>query len=352
MNKQPREKVTSITVKELADFLGCPFEGDGGIEIQGVASFHKAGNGDIVFLSHHKYRDLLDQSKASAAIVPVEEKFDKIPVIKSEDPYYSFIKTVELFYKSYKPELGIHSSAIVSPSVKIGADVSIGALAYIGDKAKIGERTVIFPLAAVYPGVVIGNDCVVYSHVSIRENIRIGNHVIIHCGAVIGADGFGYHRMKDGSYYKVPQKGTVNIEDDVEIGANTTIDRSALEETIIQKGTKIDNLVQIAHNVEVGPDSVIAAQTGIAGSTKLGKQVIMGGQVGVTDHAEIGNNVIAAAKTGITKSIPADTMVAGYPHLEIKEWRKAWASIQQLYDLKREVRRLKKKLNELEDKLK
>jgi UDP-3-O-[3-hydroxymyristoyl] glucosamine N-acyltransferase len=194
----------------------------------------------------------------------------------------------------------------------------------------------------------LGRGCTIHSHVSIREDSIIGNRVIIHNGSVIGSDGFGYIQDKRKAHVKIPQKGVVVIEDDVEIGANTTIDRAALGKTIIHRGTKIDNLVQIAHNVEIGSDVILVAQTGIAGSSKIGKKVIAGGQVGIGDHVEIGDNVIVAAKSGVTKSIPANSMVAGYPHLDIRVWRKAWVSIPQLYDLLKEMKKLKKKIEQLE----
>ena len=196
----------------------------------------------------------------------------------------------------------------------------------------------------------IGREVVIHSHVSIREEIQIGNRVIIHNGAVIGSDGFGYLQDKNRSHIKIPQIGRVIIEDDVEVGANTAIDRATLGETIIKKGTKIDNLVQIAHNVEIGPHSILAGQVGIAGSTKIGKNVIMGGQVGVGDHIKIEDRVIIAAKSGVTKDIPADSIVAGYPHMDIKDWRKSRALLPQLYDLSKEIKRLKKKIEELEQK--
>ncbi|MFC2158887.1 UDP-3-O-(3-hydroxymyristoyl)glucosamine N-acyltransferase, partial [Acidobacteriota bacterium] len=215
----------------------------------------------------------------------------------------------------------------------------------------IGDGVVIFPLAAIYPGAKIGGKSVIHSHVAVRENIQVGENVIIHNGAMIGSDGFGYLQDKEGRHIKIPQTGTVIIEDDVEIGANSCIDRAALESTIIKRGTKIDNLVQIAHNVEVGEDTILASQTGIAGSTKIGKKVITAGQVGIADHLTIGDQVIAAAKTGVTKSLPDKAFVSGSPHLNIQEWRKAWASIPKLFELIREVRKLRKRIEDLEKKI-
>jgi len=351
MKKQPEKSPPSLSLEELAQLLGCPFEGEGKTEIQGVSSLEKAQKGDLVFLSHRKNLSLLEQSKASAAIIPAEEKYNRIPVIKSENPHISFVKAVEIFYKPYRPEPGIHPSALVSPSAMIGKDVSIGPFAFIGDEAEIGDKTVIFPFVAIYPWVKIGKETVIHSHVSIREKAKVGNRVIIHNGAVIGSDGFGYLQDKDRPHIKIPQVGIITIEDDVEVGSNTTIDRAALGETIIKKGTKLDNLVQVGHNVEIGPHSILAGQVGISGSTKIGKNVIMGGQVAVADHVNIGDNVMVAGRTGITKDVPSNSFIGGFPHLDIKEWRKSATMLPRLYDLAKEVKRLKKKIEELEKKL-
>jgi len=344
----PEKKSVPIRVSALAKLLDCPYKGKGTTLISGVSNLKEAEKGDIVFLAHRKFRSQLEQTKASAAIIPCDETFDRIPVIKSDSPQLSFIKVVEYFFHPHKPAPGIHSQAYVSPTAKVGKDVSIGAFAFIGDEVEIGNRTVIFPFVAMYPRTRIGRDCFIHSHVSIREESFIGNKVIIHNGAVIGSDGFGYIQDNRKTHVKIPQKGIVVIQDNVEIGANTTIDRASLGKTIIHKGTKIDNLVQIAHNVEIGSDVILIAQTGIAGSSKIGKNVIAGGQVGIADHVEIGDNVIMAAKSGVTKSIPANSMVAGIPHLDIRDWRKAWVSIPQLYDLLKEIKKLKKKIEKLE----
>ncbi len=350
MKNLPETPFSSLTVKDLSQLLECPFEGEGSTIICGVSSLDKAKKGDLVFLAHQKYRPLLDKSKASVAIIPVEEKYERIPVIKSKNPYLTFVKAVELFFKPYRMKPGIHLNALVSPSAKIGKDVAVGPFAYIGDEVEIGARTAIFPFVCLYPRVKIGKETVIHSHVSIREETKIGNRVIIHNGAVVGSDGFGFLKTEDGTHAKIPQKGVVVIEDEVEIGANTTIDRAALGETVIKKGIKIDNLVQIAHNVEIGENTILAAQTGIAGSTKIGKNVLMGGQVGVADHVSIGDNVIVAAKSGITKNVPAHSFVGGSPHLDIKDWRKVWVLLPQLYNIVKDLKKLKKRVEEIENK--
>jgi len=346
----PEDKSSTVTVAELAKRLDCPFEGDGSTVLMGIASLEEAKEGDLVFMAEKKHRDLLEKTGASAVILSAGETFSRIPVLRSEKPYRTFIEAMHFFYESFRPEPGIHPKALVSPSAEIGRNVSIGPFTSIGEDAVIGDGSVIFGMVTVYPKAHLGKDCLIHSQVSIREDVWIGNRVVLHSGVVVGADGFGYIRDDEGRHVKIPQKGKVIIEDDVEVGANTTIDRAALSATIIRKGTKIDNLVMIAHNVEIGENSILAGQTGIAGSTKIGKNFIAGGQVGIADHLAIGDNVIMAAKTGVTKDVPSGSFVSGSPHLDIKIWRKAWASIPQLYDLIREVRKLRKRVGELEKK--
>ena len=350
--KKQRDASSPMTVEELARLLKCSFEGEGKIEIRGVSSLEKAEEGDLVFLAHRRHRELLEKSSASAVIIASEEKYDRIPVIRSENPNLSFVKAVEVFFKPFRPEPGIHPSAHVSPSAKLGKDVSIGSFVHVGDDVEIGDETVVFAFAAIYPGVKIGKETVIHSHVSIREDVRIGNRVIIHNNSVIGSDGFGYLQDKSRSPVKIPQVGTVIIEDEVEIGANSAIDRATLEETIIKKGTKIDNLVQVGHNVEIGPNSLIAGQVGISGSVKIGKNVVMGGQVAVADHVKIGDNVMVAGRTGITGDVPDNSVVAGFPHQDIKEWRKSSISFSKLSELIKDIRALKKQVEELEKKIK
>ncbi len=349
---KPPESASSVasflTVKELAERLGCPFEGDPETRIYGVAGLEQARKGDLVFLAHSRYRKLLEQTRASAAIIPEGETFRGIPVILSANPHLAFIQAVELFFEPYRPAPGIHPAAFVSSSARIGADAAIGAFSFIGEDVEIGPRTIIFPLVSIYPRVKIGREVVIHSHVSIREDVRVGDRVIIHNGAVIGSDGFGFVEEPGGRRRKIPQKGTVVIEDDVEIGANATVDRAALGETVIRRGAKIDNLVQVAHNVEVGENSVLAAQTGIAGSAKIGKGVIMGGQVGVADHVRLGDQVIVAAKSGITKDVRSGAFIAGIPHLDVRDWRKIWALLPQLYDFMKEMKKLRARVEELE----
>ncbi|MFC2161479.1 UDP-3-O-(3-hydroxymyristoyl)glucosamine N-acyltransferase [Acidobacteriota bacterium] len=342
MSKKP-ERPTCLTVAELAQRLGCPFEGDGNVVIRSVSSLESAGEGDLVYLAHSKYRHLFEQAEASAAIVSLEEKEGKIPYLRSKNPNLTFLKAIEIFFQPYLPGPGIHPKAEVAESAKIGKNVAIGAFSVVGKKAEIGEGTVIFPHVDIYPHAKIGMDCILHSKATIRESCRLGNRVIVQNGAVIGADGYGYAQKGDGTHLKIPQMGTVILEDDVEVGANTTIDRAAMDKTIIRKGTKIDNLVQIAHSVEIGEKSLIISQVGIAGSSKIGKNVIIAGQAGIPDHISIGDNSIVAGQAGVIGSLPAGSKVAGTPHMNIKEYWKMWANVKKIPELIKELEELKSK---------
>jgi UDP-3-O-[3-hydroxymyristoyl] glucosamine N-acyltransferase len=346
--KKPSEK-TIWTVAGLAEKLACLYRGDGSVKIRGVSSLEAAGPNELVFFSSEKFRQLLGKTRAAAAVVPTGESFDRIPVLFSPNPQLTFVRAAGLFEQEQEPDKGIHPTACVSPSARIGKNVSIGALTVIADLVEIGDDTIIHPLVSVYPRVTIGQKCRIHSHVSLRESVRVGNHVVLHNGVVIGSDGFGYIQDEKGKRVKIPQTGNVIVEDHVEIGANTTIDRATFGTTLIKRGTKIDNLVQIGHNVEIGEHGILMGQVGIAGSCRIGDHVILSGQVGVADHIDIGNHTVVAAKSGITKNVPEKSFIAGTPHQDIREWRKSWAAIPQLYDLIKEVRRLKKRLDSLEN---
>ena len=341
----------AVKVRELAAFLGCPFEGNGEVELMGVASLEGAGPGDLVFLANPKLRPHLEASRAAAVIVPPGETGLRLPAIRAADPHLAFIRAVEHLSSPRRPAPGIHPLAFIAPSAQIGPEVSIGPLSYIGEDAVVGPRTVIHALAALYPGVRVGEDCVIHSHAAIREGTVIGHRVVIHNGVVIGADGFGYIRGEDGRHIKIPQVGEVRIEDDVEIGANTCVDRATLEATVVRRGAKIDDLVMVAHNVEVGENAVLVGQAGVAGSSKIGRNVILSGQAGVADHLTIGDDSIVAAKSGVTKSLPPKSFVSGSPHLDARTWRRVWAVIPELPELVKELRRLRERVAELEKKL-
>jgi UDP-3-O-[3-hydroxymyristoyl] glucosamine N-acyltransferase len=264
----------------------------------------------------------------------------------------AFAKVVSLVLPDdTKRPSGLHPTAIVSPTAKLGKNVAVGAYTVIDDKAQIGEGTIIYSGCYIGSNTKIGKDCLIYPHVSIRERIEIGDRVIIHCGTVIGSDGFGFAAVK-GVQEKIPQIGTVLVEDDVEIGANVTIDRARFDKTIIGRGTKIDNLVQIAHNVIIGENCIIVAQAGISGSTVLGKNVTLAGQAGLVGHINIGDGAICAAQSGVTKSVPPNTMVSGYPAKPHEVAKRVNACVQSLPELYKKIKELEDKVKELQERLK
>ena len=302
-----------VTLEEIARLIGAKNAGESGLIITGLAGIKEAKAGDITFLANLKYAALVDLTKASAVIVP--ENFD-LPgkaLLKVSNPSLAFSKVAQAFAgANIKHPQGVHSAAIIAKSSRLAENVSVGAGAVIEDGAVIGKNTIIYPNVFIGSNAKVGENCLIYSNVSLRESVEIGDRVIIHCAAVIGSDGFGFVTI-DGRHEKIPQTGTVVVEDDVEIGACVTIDRARFEKTVIGAGTKIDNLVQIAHNVIIGKNCIIVAQVGIAGSTVLGDNVTLAGQVGVAGHLKIGNNVIVAAQSGVSKSIPYNTAVFGSP---------------------------------------
>ena len=339
-------------LKEIAEKIGGEVEGDGDVIISGASGIKEAKEGDLTFLANPKYAPLLDSTKAAAVVVEKSWGIttDK-PLIRVDNASLTFSKLVELFGppKLKFPRV-VHKSAVVSNKAKIGKNVSICPFAVIEDGAMIGDRTVIRSGAYIGHDSTVGTDCHLYPNVIIRERCIIGNRVIIHGGSVIGGDGFGYIAIK-GVHHKIPQIGKVVIEDDVEIGSNVTIDRARFDRTIIRKGTKIDNLVQIAHNCDIGERTIIVAQVGISGSTTVGKNVILAGQAGIVGHVTIGDNTIIAAKGGVTKDVPPNSYYIGIPAMDAKEFKKMHASSTRLHALIAKVRELEAKLELLEKNL-
>ncbi len=318
-----------MKLKEIAEKIGANLRGDGELEIEGVAKLEEAGPAHLSLYTGGKFKKLLEKTKARALIVPPGIKLEGFSLLEAENPRLAFAKAVELFHPR-KRRRGIHPTAVIEEGVQLGRDVFIGAHVYIGKNCRIGDGTEIHAGCVIYEDVEIGQDCIIYARVVIREGTRVGNKVIIHPGAVIGADGFGFARDSSGKYHKIPQVGRVIIEDEVEIGANTCIDRAALGVTRIGKGSKIDNLCQIAHGVVIGQNTVIAGMSGIGGSTKIGSDVVVGGYVGITDNAEIGDRVIIAGKTGVTGDVPPGSIIAGIPHTDMRTWRRAMVLLYQL----------------------
>ncbi len=337
-----------ITLADIAQHVKGTVEGDADLVITGPAEIATAQPGQITFLANPRYQHFLESTAASAIIVgpdtPVPER---LAAIRVPDPYAAFLQVIKLFHPPQEMlPPGIHPTAVVDDSAKLGEDVRIGALAVIGQGVTIGEGSRIFPNVVIMDNVRIGSHCLIYPGVVIRENCELGDHVIVHSGAVIGSDGFGF-AFHEGRYEKIPQVGRVVIESHVEIGANTTVDRATLGETRIGEGSKLDNLIQIAHNVIVGKHTVMAAQVGIAGSTRIGDYCVFGGQVGVGGHLEVGNKVTAAAKAGITKNIPDGETVFGFPARPIQKMRRIEATINRLPELVQRVRQLEQQVAQL-----
>jgi UDP-3-O-[3-hydroxymyristoyl] glucosamine N-acyltransferase len=342
-----------LTLRELAERLQCRLEGDGNIAITRVAGIEQAGPGDLTFIANPKYHGFLQTTRASAVLVTpgVAVSAGGPALLVCDRPYLAFAQALGVLVQATVPEPGIDPASIIGAGAEIGDRVSIGALVVIGERAQIGARTIVYPGAIIGPGAVIGDDCVIHARVSIRERVQLGQRVVVQDGAVIGSDGFGFVKQADGSHLKIPQHAAVVIEDDVEIGANTTIDRPAVGETRIRAGSKIDNLVQIAHGVSIGERVLFAAQVGIAGSTVIEDDVVLAGQVGVAGHIRIGKGVVATAQTGVPNSVDPGTMISGYPAIPNRDWLKSSAVFRNLPALKKRVVELEQRIAELEEKL-
>jgi len=346
-----------MTINQIAEKIDAEVIGDGGISINGVAKIEEAGAGEITFLSNTKYHKYLETTKASAVIVSKSIDVDSLtkrkdsPVfLRADDPYVSFLFILRLFNppRDILPP-GIHPTAVIPESANLADDVRIGAHVVIGEECSIGARSVIAHNTVLGDNVTIGDDTILHPNITVREGCRIGSRVMIHSGTVVGSDGFGFAPQKDGRYEKIPQVGIVVIEDDVEIGSNCSIDRATMGETRILKGVKLDNLIQVAHNVIIGENTVVAAQSGISGSTKIGKQCVLAGQVGLVGHIEIADNVIIAAQSGIPKSIKKAGTYFGSPAKEMSRSLRIEAVVRNLPELSQEVEHLKKELAQLKD---
>jgi UDP-3-O-[3-hydroxymyristoyl] glucosamine N-acyltransferase len=335
-----------VKLRELADRLACELRGDGEREIRGVAGLDEAGPGELSFLANPRYSGKLGNTRAEAVVVAPGQA-TPLPALVSDNPYLTFARAVALLRPAPLPAAGVHPSAEVDGSAVLGPGVHVGPLAVVGPGVRIGARSVVHARVVLYEGASLGEDCVLHAGATVREGCRLGNRVVVQNGAVIGSDGFGFARDGDGRYHKFPQVGVVVVEDDVEIGALTAIDRAALGETRIGRGSKLDNLVQIGHSVTIGEDTVVAGQVGVAGSTKIGRRVTLAGQVGIVGHIEIGDGVIVTAQSGIPGSLEAGSVVSGSPAIENRAWLKSTAVFAKLPELQRRLRELERKLEQL-----
>jgi len=340
-----------MKLRRIAELLNCELRGSGDVEITGVAGIEEADASRLTFVSNAKYVPRIKTTRAGAIILSPDAPSTDIPTLRCSDPYTAFAKAIELFYQPPKPLPGIHPTATISPGVTVGDNPSVGANVVIGEGARLGNNCTLYPNVTIYPFAEIGDNFVAHSHSAVREYCRIGNRVILQNGAIIGADGFGFAPQKDGSYYKIVQSGIVVLEDDVEIGAHTCVDRATVGETRIGRGTKLDNLVQIGHGSQVGEDTAMAAQSGLAGSTKVGNRVFLGGQVGAAGHLTIGDGVVAIAQTGIARSVEAGKMISGSPEMDFGLWKKNYLLMLKFPELVQEVKQLKREVAELRQKL-
>ncbi len=335
-----------MKLKKIASLLNGEIIGNHDIEITGVSGIKEAQKGDIIFISAKRYVKDLSGCRASCVIVKEPITDIDITQLKVSNPYFAFAKLLEYFYVEPQEPIGISKNAIVSDKAKIAEGVSIFPFSYISDGVSIGAGTFIYPFVFIGENTTIGEKCIIYPHVTLREGVKVSNRVIIHSGSVIGSDGFGYV-FEEGRHYKIPQVGGIIIGDDVEIGSNVSIDRATTGNTIVGKGTKIDNLVQIAHNVKIGNNSIIVAQVGIGGSTEIGDYVTLAGQVGVSDHTKIESETMIGAQSGvmghITKGVYSGTFAI--PH---RDWLRAQAIFAKLPELNKKVKELEEKIRELE----
>ncbi len=336
-----------MRLAEMAQQLGCELRGDPELEIRGVAGIEEAGPDQITFLSNPKYARQLESTRAGAVIVGREVTAPGRNLLLSDNPYLTFAQALELFYRPPRPEPGVHPTAVVAASATLGADCSVGAHVCIGEGVRIGDRAVLHPNVVIYPYARIGDDFVAHSGACVREYCVIGDRVILQNGAVVGSDGFGFAPRADRSYYKIVQSGIVVLEDDVELGANTCVDRATVGETRIGRGTKLDNLVQIGHGCRVGEHNVLAAQVGLAGSTRVENHVMLAGQVGAAGHLTIGEGVVATAQTGIARSVPAGAKISGTPEMDSNLWKKNYLLMQEFPELVKTIRRLQRDVEEI-----
>lgn len=342
-----------IKIQELASLVDGKIFGNENLEIESLAKIEDAQPGDLTFLYLPHYEKYFSSTKASVVLVKPDfnRSRNDITYIVTEAPEKAFFTVTRKYFTPNFPLEGIDPTAFIHPSAVMGKNVGVGKNVVISAGCKIGDNTKVFHNSVLFDNVELGDDCLIFSNVSIRENCTLGNRVIIHSGTVIGSDGFGFNPDANGVYQKIPQIGNVIIEDDVELGSNVSIDRAALGSTVIKRGAKIDNLVQIAHNVVIGEDTVISSQTGISGSTKIGNKCMLGGQVGIVGHIEIGDNVLLGAQSGISKAITKPGFYFGYPAKEFKTAMKLEAHIRNLPNYAEKIKQLETEIKNLKEQL-
>ncbi|HEV2388781.1 MAG TPA: UDP-3-O-(3-hydroxymyristoyl)glucosamine N-acyltransferase [Candidatus Acidoferrales bacterium] len=337
-----------MRLAEIARRLGCKLEGDPTVEITGVAGVGEAQAGELTFLANPRYRAAVRTTRASAIVVGTGAGPVPLAALRSANPYYDFARAIELFHApaAYKP--GVHPTAVVAASARIGSGAHIGPYCFVDEGVQIGNNAVLHSFVAIYRGASIGNDFFAHSHTVVREGCRLGDRVILQNGAVVGSDGFGFARTVEGRWHKMRQAGSAAIEDDVEIQANSCVDRATIGVTRIGRGAKLDNLVQVGHSSRVGQDTLLCGQVGLAGSTTVGSRAILAGQVGVAGHLTIGDGAVLTAKSGVPSDVPAGSIYSGYPAIENKRWLKCVAEFNRLPELHRAMRALEHRLAAIE----
>jgi UDP-3-O-[3-hydroxymyristoyl] glucosamine N-acyltransferase len=333
---------------EIAKRLGCELEGDAGVEITGVAGIEEAGEGDLTFLVNRRYRSAASSSRASAVLVSREEaSVAQMALLRSANPYLDFARAIELFHPAPRYAPGIHPTAVVAETAKLGQGAHVGPYCFIDEGVEIGRNAVLHSFVTIYRGARIGDDFFAHSHACVREGCVIGNRVLLQNGVVVGSDGFGFAREANGHWYKMRQAGPAVIEDDVEVQAHTAIDRATVGETRIGRGTKIDNLVQVGHACRVGEDTLLCGQVGLAGTTRVGNGCILAGQVGCAGHLAIGDGATLTAQSGVPTDVPAGAIYSGYPAMANLAWRKSVAVFNRLPELQRELRELREEVEQM-----
>ncbi len=335
-----------MKLTELAELTGTRVEGiNDDIEITGAAGLDEAAEGHVTFLANPRYTPRVNTTRASAIYLSEDAQTERpIAILRAKDPYLAYTRALRIFYPEPQVKPIIHPSAVIDPSAKIAERVAIGPCSVIGRNVRVAEGVCIHPNVTVYDDVTIGKDSVIHSGVALRERTVIGERVIIHNNSVIGCDGFGYAKDEQKRWLKIPQAGRVVIEDDVEIGAGTTIDRASVGESRIGRGSKLDNLVQIGHSCTVGEDSLLCAQVGLAGSSHIGNRVILAGQAGVAGHLTIGDDVVLTAKSATSHDIPAGKVISGIPAFDNKDWLRSTAAFRRLGEMQRTIRDLQRRM--------
>jgi UDP-3-O-[3-hydroxymyristoyl] glucosamine N-acyltransferase len=339
-----------MKLSEVAQKLGCRLEGDASIEVSGVCGIDHAAAGQITFLANRRYSPLLKSTCASAVLiedgVALERDAQLAPIaaLRTENPYLAFAQAIELFYQAPKYTPGIHPTAVIAKSAKIGAGAHIGPYCFVDEEAEIDENAVLHSFVTIYRGARIGAEFFAHAHAVVREFCRIGDRVILQNGVIIGADGLGYAKNPDGTWYKMMQSGPAVLEDDVEVQANACVDRATVGETRIGRGTKIDDLVLVGHASKVGGNSMLCGQVGLAGSTRIGENCILAGQVGTAGHLTVGDGAVITAQSGVPNDVPERALYSGYPAVENREWLRMMAALRRLPELQKRVGELEERI--------